>query len=433
LTTAAPEVGPRSTIPLHRVLGLVEVTAGGVGIIIGAGIYVLLGAATAEAGSLVWIAFLLAAVLSLLTGLSYAELSSMFPSAAGEYEYTRHAMPEWLAFVVGWTMILGLVVASATVSIGFARYVRYFVDVDVRLASLALLVFASAVSMLGIKQSARLTVGLSAVQVAGLVLVAAIGLPHVGDVDLFSGRGLGGVLSAAALVFFAFIGFDEVITLAEETRDPSRTVPRALLLALGLSTALYVAVAIGAVSVLGADALAASPRPLADVMAHVLGDRGATLVAAIAVLTTTNTTLLALTAASRVTYGMAKAGAMPQPFAIVHPGRQTPIRAIAAVGGIATAFAAVGDFAMVAAVTDFAVYVVFLAVNATVVILRRTHPELRRPFAVIGTIRGLPVLPVLGFASVTIMMTQLDPRAIGVGSAACTVGLTVGWLLRART
>jgi len=433
LTTAAPEVGPRSTIPLHRVLGLVEVTAGGVGIIIGAGIYVLLGAATAEAGSLVWIAFLLAAVLSLLTGLSYAELSSMFPSAAGEYEYTRHAMPEWLAFVVGWTMIVGLVVASATVSIGFARYVRYFVDVDVRLASLALLVFASAVSMLGIKQSARLTVGLSAVQVAGLVLVAAIGLPHVGDVDLFSGRGLGGVLSAAALVFFAFIGFDEVITLAEETRDPSRTVPRALLLALGLSTALYVAVAIGAVSVLGADALAASPRPLADVMAHVLGDRGATLVAAIAVLTTTNTTLLALTAASRVTYGMAKAGAMPQPFAIVHPGRQTPIRAIVAVGGIATAFAAVGDFAMVAAVTDFAVYVVFLAVNATVVILRRTHPELRRPFAVIGTIRGLPVLPVLGFASVTIMMTQLDPRAIGVGSAACTVGLTVGWLLRART
>src|SRR6185295_12854411 len=186
--------------------------------------------------------------------------------------------------VVGWTMILGLVVAAATVSIGFARYVRYFFDVDVRIASLALLVLASAVSMLGIKQSARLTVGLSAVQVGGLVLVAAIGLPHVGDVDLFSGRGLGGVLSAAALVFFAFIGFDEVITLAEETRDPSQTVPRALLLALGLSTALYVAVAIGAVSVLGADALVASPRPLADVMAHVLGDRGATLVAAIAVL-----------------------------------------------------------------------------------------------------------------------------------------------------
>jgi APA family basic amino acid/polyamine antiporter len=414
------------------VLGLVEVTAGGVGIIIGAGIYVLLGAATAEAGSLVWIAFLGAAALSLLTGLSYAELSSMFPSAAGEYEYTRHAMPEWLAFVVGWTMILGLVVAAATVSIGFARYVGYFVDVDVRVASLALLVVVSAVAMLGIKQSARLTVGLSAVQVGGLLFVAAIGLPHVGDVDLFSGSGFGGVLAAAALVFFAFIGFDEVITLAEETRDPSRTVPRALLLALGLSTALYVAVAIAAVSVLGAGPLAASPRPLADVMAHVLGDRGATVVAAIAVLTTTNTTLLALTAASRVMYGMAKAGAMPQPFRMVHPGRQTPIRAIVAVTGIAIAFASFGDFAVIAAVTDFAVYVVFLAVNATVIILRRSHPHRQRPFAVGGAIRGIPILPLLGFASVVLMMTQLEPLAITVGTAACAIGLVVGWLVRSR-
>jgi amino acid transporter len=422
----------RATIPLRRVLGLVEITAGGVGIIIGAGIYVLLGAATAEAGALVWIAFLAAAVLSLLTGLSYAELSSMFPSAAGEYEYTRRAMPEWLAFVVGWTMILGLVVAAATVSIGFARYVGYFVDVDVRIASLALLVFVSAVCMIGVKESARLTVGLSAVQVGGLLLVAAIGLPHVGDVDLFAGRGLGGVLSAAALVFFAFIGFDEVITLAEETRDPSRTVPRALLLALGLSTALYVAVAISAVSVLGAEPLAASPRPLADVVAHVIGGRGATVVAVIAVLTTTNTTLLALTAASRVTYGMARAGAMPPSFAIVHPRRQTPIPAILAVGGVAVAFAGVGDFAMIAAVTDFAVYVVFLAVNATVIILRRTHPELHRPFAVGGTIGGIPVLPLLGFASVALMMTQLELRAIGVGSAACAVGLAAGCLARAR-
>ena len=121
----ASRTGPDPIDPatsLRRVLGLTEVTAGGMGIIIGAGIYVLLGAATSHAGPLVWLAFLVAAVLSALTGLSYAELSSMFPSSAGEYEYTRRAMPEWVAFVVGWTMIMGLVVAAATVSIGFARY-----------------------------------------------------------------------------------------------------------------------------------------------------------------------------------------------------------------------------------------------------------------------------------------------------------------------
>src|SRR4029077_1428519 len=119
--------------------------------------------------------------------------------------------------------------------------------------------------------SARLTVGLSAVQVGGLVLVIAIGVPHVGDVDLVTGPGVAGVLGASALVFFAFIGFDEVITLAEETRDPTRTIPRALLLALGISTVLYIGVAIAAVSVIGTEALASSERPLADVLDHVLG------------------------------------------------------------------------------------------------------------------------------------------------------------------
>ncbi|HEU4367050.1 MAG TPA: APC family permease [Methylomirabilota bacterium] len=411
-------------------LGLTEVTAGGVGIIIGAGIYVLLGTATDHAGPLVWLAFLLAAVLSALTGLSYAELSSMFPSAAGEYEYTRQALPEWVAFVVGWTMITALVVAGATVSVGFARYAGYFLDVDARVTALGLLAGVSALASVGIKQSARLTLGLSAVQVGGLVLVVAIGGPHVGEVDLFTGPGAGGVLGAAALVFFAFIGFDEVITLAEETRDPTRTVPRALLLALGLSTALYVAVAVAAVSVLGAGALAASPRPLADVMAHVLGDRGATVVAAIAVLTTTNTTLLALTAASRVTYGMARAGAMPPAFARVHPRRGTPVRAIVTVALAAAGFALFGDFAVIAAVTDFAVYVVFLAVNGTVILLRRARPALPRPFAVAGTVGGVPVVPVLGLGSVALMMTRLEPLAIGLGLALCATGLAVGWVLR---
>ncbi len=111
---AAPPESPGKTPGLHRSLGLGEVTASGVGIIIGAGIYVLLGAATAHAGATVWLAFVLAAVLSALTGLSYAELASMYPSAAAEYEYTRQALPEWIAFVVGWVMVAGLVVAAAT-------------------------------------------------------------------------------------------------------------------------------------------------------------------------------------------------------------------------------------------------------------------------------------------------------------------------------
>jgi basic amino acid/polyamine antiporter, APA family len=425
--------GPPAVPELRRVLGLTQVTAGGVGIIIGAGIYVLLGPATAQAGAAVWLAFVVAAILSVLTGLSYAELSSMFPSAAGEYEYTRHAMPEWVAFVVGWMMIVALVVAAATVSLGFGRYVGHFVDVPARAAGLVLLGLVCLVAAGGIQQSARLTVVLSAVQVGGLLLIIGIGLPHVGDVDLLAGHGAGPLLGAAALVFFAFIGFDEVITLAEETRDPTRTVPRALLLALGLSTLLYLAVAIAAVSVLGASALAASPRPLADVMAHDLGRASAGVVAVIAMISTTNTTLLAITAASRVTYGMAAKAALPARLARVHRRYRTPVPAIVVVAAVAAAFVLVGDLAFIAAVTDFAVYLVFLAVNGTVLALRWRRPDLPRPFAVPGRVAGVAVVPVLGIASVATMLAYLDTRAVLVGVTLSTLGLLAGWRLRARS
>ena len=427
---AAPPESPGKTPGLQRALGLGEVTAGGVGIIIGAGIYVLIGAATAHAGATVWLAFVLAAVLSALTGLSYAELASMYPSAAAEYEYARQALPEWIAFVVGWVMVAGLVVAAATVSLGFARYAGYFFDLGIRPAALALIAGLAVLATIGIKQSARVTVVLSAVQVGGLVIVIVIGAPHVGDVNLLTGPGLGGVLSGAALVFFAFIGFYEVITLAEETHDPTRTVPRALLLALGISTVLYIAVAVAAVSVLGAGALGASHRPLTDVMAHALGSRSAALVSAIAMLSTTNTTLLALTAASRLLYGMAARRALPGWLGAVHTTTRTPIRAIAVAAVVASLFALIGDLTLIAAVTDFAVYVVFLAVNATVILLRWTKPGLPRPFAVPWRVRGTPVLPVLGLVSVLVMLIQLEARAVWMGLAVCAAGVIAAFLLR---
>jgi APA family basic amino acid/polyamine antiporter len=255
---------------------------------------VLVGAATAEAGAGVWIAFAAAAVLSFLTALSYMELVSMYPTAAGEYEYTRQAFPRWVAFLVGWVMIAGLVVAAAAISLGFARYLAHFVDLESHFGAWFLLVLVSLIAMLGIKESARLTLALSLVQVGGLIFVTAIGIPHLGEHDLLEITSACGLLGATALVFFAFIGFDEVITLSEETQNPTRTVPLALALALGLSAVLYVSVSMAAVSVLGATALGASERPLADVIGHAIGGRGADVMAALAVITTTNTTLLAV-------------------------------------------------------------------------------------------------------------------------------------------
>jgi APA family basic amino acid/polyamine antiporter len=409
------------------------VTAGGVGIIIGAGIYVLIGAATAEAGAATWLAFLLAAGLCALTGLSYAELASMFPSAAAEYEYTRQAFPRWLAFLVGWVMVAGLVIAAAAVALGFARYLAAFVPVGGRVGALGLLVAVTALALTGIKRSARVTLVLSSIQVGGLLLVIWIGVPHIGSVNLLANNGATGILGAAALVFFAFIGFDEVITLAEETRDPTRTVPRALLLSLAISAALYIAVAVAAVSVLGAAALGASDRPLADVMEHVLGGRAAGVVAAIALLSTTNTTLLCLTAASRLLYGMAGQLRLPGRLDAVHPRTGSPYRAVL-VGALAAAVCVLaGDLTLVASVTDFAVYAVFLAVNAAVIALRVHAPERVRPFRVPWTWRRVPVLPVLGLLSVLLMLSQLDARALSLGVLLCAVGTVAAVLVDRRT
>jgi APA family basic amino acid/polyamine antiporter len=424
--SSAPAPGPQ----LRRVLGPIEVTASGVGIIIGAGIYVLLGAATAQAGSGVWLSFGLAAGLCALTGLSYAELASMYPSAGAEYDYSRRVLPERWAFAVGWTMVLGLMVAAAAIAVGFAHYLRYFVSVPVVAAAVGLLAFDAFVALSGMHRSARLTLALSGLQVAGLVFVIVIGLPHLGSHSLVAGSSVSGVVAGAALVFFAFIGFDEVITLAEETRDPTRVVPRALLAALAISAALYMAVAIAAVSAVGAAALAGSDRPLADVMGVVLGGRASSVVAAIALVTTTNTSLLALTAASRLMYGMAGAGALPRRLARVSAGNRVPAVAIGVAAAGATAFALLGDLTFIASVTDFAVYVVFLAVNATVIALRVRAPHEPRPFRIPWALGRVPVLPIAGIVAAAAMIPQLEAGSLLLGVALVAAGLLVSPALR---
>ena len=414
-----PEGGGR----LRRELGLLRLTASALGIIIGAGIYVLLGPATAEAGALVWLSFLLAAVLGVLTGLSYAELSAMFPRAGGEFEYSRQAFPAPVAFTVGWLAAAALVVAAAAVSLGFARYLYSFVAVDQRLGAIGLITLVTLVALGGIERASRLTVAFSIIQVGGLLAVIIIGVPHLGQVDLLSGNGTSGVIAAAALIFFAFIGFDEVVTLAEETTNPRRTVPLALLLGLGLSTILYVGVALAAVSVLGSEALGASPRPLADVFAHAIGDRSARVVAAIALIATTNTTLVALTAASRVLYAMSTTGQLPARLGQVTARTGVPAVALIVAALGAAGFALSGNLTLAASVTDATVYFIFLAVNGAVIVLRYRRPEARRPFRSPISVGRLPVLPVLGLGTIALMLPELTPRALVLGAGLAVLGL----------
>lgn len=416
---------------LRRTLSFWQVTASGVGIVIGAGIYVLLGDAVDEAGAAIWASFILAAVLSLLTGLSYAELAGMYPSAGAEYEFARRAFNEFIGFVTGWMMVAALVIAAAAVALGFGHYLEYFIDVDVRLAAAVLLLALTAVVLLGVERSIWLTIALAALQIGGLVIVIVCGAPHVGDRSLVEGATLSGVLSGAALVFFAFIGFDEVITLSEETVDAARIIPRALLASLGISTLLYVLVGIAAVSAVGPHALATSDRPLALVMESAVGDRSADVVAVIALGATANTTIMAITAASRNLFGMSRSGSLPGVIARVHARTGAPYVAAVLVCAAALLFVSTGDIGLVARATDFSVYGIFVVVNLSLIALRFRAAGQPRQFRVPIAIGGVPVLPLAGIVSTVLMLVYLEPTAWLIGFGANGLAVVTWAALRA--
>lgn len=414
---------------LQPTLSLWQLTMTGIGIVIGAGVYVLIGEAASEAGAALWLAFVLAAVLSALTGLSYAELAGMYPTAGAEFEFARRAFNDFIGFITGWMMLAANLIAAGAVSIGFAHYLRYFVDVPLRVGAIGLLVALTIVVASGIQRSIWFSVALALLQIGGLMMVIAAGAPHLGDRSLIEGATASGILGASALVFFAFIGFDEVVTLSEDTKDPQRTVPRALLYSLAVSTLLYVLVGIASVSVIAADQLAASETPLALVIAHDWGDRASNIVAAIALASTTNTTLLVLTAASRLSYSMARNRALPSILATVGSRAHSPY--VAAFAGLVVAggFSLIGNIGLVASVTDFAVYAIFIAVNLSLIVLRFRAPDAPRTVRIPLSIGRVPVTPVLGTITVLVMMAYLDASAWVLGFGALATGVGV-WLIR---
>ena len=401
---------------LARKLGLWELTLSGVGIIFGAGIYALIGVAAGQAGNAVWLSFVLSAAVALFTALSYAELSSMYPRVGAEYEYTAEAAGESLAFVVGWLIIFSGIVAVAAVALGFANYFSALTGAPVIPAAALLLGAIMALLLLGIRESTFVAVIFTLIEAGGLLLIIIAGIPFLGSVDyLEMPLGFPGVFSAAALVFFAFLGFEEIVKFSEETVSPEKTVPKALLIALSLCTVVYILVSISAVSVIGWEGLAASDAPFNAVAVAVWGEAGAFALSVIALFATANTVLLLLLAASRISYGMARSGTLPRPLSRVHPTRQTPFVAIIAVTLTSFFFLFLGDIGVVANVTNFTLFVTFGVVNGAVICLRLKSPSMPRPFTIPGAILAVPVIPVLGILSCAFLFLQLTIEVIAIG------------------
>ncbi|MBN1322662.1 MAG: amino acid permease [Methanotrichaceae archaeon] len=414
---------------LKRELGWIEVTLTGVGLTLGAGIYALIGEASALAGNAVWLAFVLSAIVAILTGLSYAELSALFPQASAEHEYALQAFGTRPALVIGWLIILSGAVGASTVALGFAAYLRALQGVPDVPSGLLLIALLSLILLVGIKEAAWLAIIATFVEVSGLLLVIIVGLPYLGNVDYMEmPSGLSGVFQASALLFFAYQGFEEMVKLSEETRDPKRTIPRALISAVAICILLYVMVAVSAVSIMGWESLGASSAPFAEIALIALGKDAFVLISIIALFATANTVLLLLLASSRMIYGMARSSHLPHALAYVHPTRRTPRNAILVTMAVSMIFVLVGDIALVANLTNFTIFVAFITVNGALIRLRWQKPHLVRPFLVPISLGWVPLLPVLGILSCAFMLIQL-PTQVLVGGALLAI---IGWLILPR-
>jgi APA family basic amino acid/polyamine antiporter len=413
---------------LKRQLGLFQATMYGVGLILGAGIYVLIGEAAGIAGNAVWISLAVGAIISAFTGLSYAELTSMYPKAAAEYVYVRNAFNNnFLAFIVGWLILFTAIVSASTVSLGFGGYFAGFFDSPITVSAALLIVALSFVNFYGIKESSWMNVVFTIIEVSGLAFIIYIGstFSDTHPVNYFeSSFGINGILAATALIFFAYIGFENIANIAEETKNPTRVLPRALVLSISITGVIYVLVSIAAVSVLNWQDLGASTAPLADVAGRALGSGGQISLSVIALFATTNTVLIMLVAGSRILYGMAQQRSIPPFLSSIHVRTKTPWIAVFTVMVLSATFAFVGNIVTIANISVFTIVIVFALVNLSLIWLRYKQPNAERPFKVPFSIGRFPVLPFLGIVSSISLATQFDAYVIAVGIVVIGAGVS---------
>jgi amino acid transporter len=365
-------------VRLRRVLSLPWLVFYGVGVTIGAGIFALIGEILAITGDHAPWAFLVAGVVAGFTAFSYAALSSAYPRAAGEVLYVKHGIGEWAGRLVGYGLIVTALMSSAVISLAFARYVSSFSGLPEPLALLGVLSALSLVAIAGVRESVGFAAIITALEVGTLIIVVAVGLPPAIESG-FIWKSLApplepvlwtGVMAGGFLAFFAFIGFEDIVNMAEETDDAATVVPKAVIWTLVISVAVYALVAAVAASYPDRAALIASKAPLAVLFEGATGQSGA-VIAVMASIAMVNGILVQIVMGSRVLYGMANEGMAPRVLGWVHPVRQTPLVGILLLAiGIAL-LALTIPLLQLAELTSLIILVIFTLVNASLFLLGR--------------------------------------------------------------
>lgn len=406
---------------LARTLGLLDATSIGIGSIIGAGIFVILGLAAGMAGPAIFLSIIVAAVAALLTALSYAELSTAIPKEGGVYSFAREAISPFAGFVTGWVFMFGNIVAGSTVAIGFAGYLSIWLpSIPVGAVSALVCLAATALNLRSVKGSSSVNNAIVALKLVVLSAFILFGLSRIRPENYapFMPGGLAGVLGGASLFFFAYGGFGRITTVAEEVKGPKRTLPQAILLAIGVSTAVYLLVGLVAVGVAPYGALSSSGSPIADASKYMGADWLVPAVVLGALVSTFGVVLTSVLGVSRVFFAMARNGEFPESAGRIHGGFRTPHVAVISTGLIMSAIAYSGNLRYVAETSSFALLFYYSMSNIAAIQLRSCtslKPAFRTPF--------YPLVPVCGLLSCLALLFFLGFGAWIVGSAVIVSGL----------
>lgn len=421
---------------LSRHIGLFHLTMYGVGLILGAGIYVLIGEAAGFAGNALWISFILGAIVATFAGLSYSELTALFPRAAAEYVFVKEGFrSNFIGFLVGWLTILTSIIVAATVALGFGGYVEELTNIPIIISALIILGILSFVNFIGIKESAWANTIFAIVTISGLAIIIVIGFsfPVESEINYFENPfGLNGIILAFVLVFFAFIGFEDIANVAEEVKRPQRTMPRGIMLSVLITTIIYILVSLASIRIVGWEQLAESSAPLAFVAEQRLGEQGHFILSIIALFATASTILITLVAGARIFYGMARDGSLPSKLGLIHKKTKTPWIAVILILVTSIGFSFIGDIVIVANIVVFAVVVTFAMINLAVILLRYVKPDQERPYKVPVNIGRFPVLPLFGLGATIYMATQFEIEIILVGLGIIASGVIFYFIYNKR-
>ncbi|MDG9717004.1 APC family permease [Streptomyces sp. DH24] len=401
MTSTGPE--------LRRTLGVTDAVVVGLGSMIGAGVFAALAPAARAAGSGLLLGLAVAAVVAYCNASSSARLAARYPASGGTYVYGRERLGEFWGYLAGWSFVVGKTASCAAMALTVGAYVW---PGQANAVAVAAVVALTAVNYGGVQKSARLTRVIVAVVLAVLAAVVVVCLgsaeSDAGRLDVGVSGGVGGVLQAGGLLFFAFAGYARIATLGEEVRDPERTIPRAVPLALGITLVVYACVAVAVLSVLGSGGLGNATAPLADAVRAAGVPELAPVVRVGAAVAALGSLLALILGVSRTTLAMARDRHLPAPLAAVHPRFQVPHRAELAVGAVVAVLAATVDVRGAIGFSSFGVLAYYAVANASAWTLDRA------PVARLTPAVGLVGCAVLAFA--------LPVTSVAVGAGVLAVG-----------